>query len=179
MANQIQNRCVVKVAYGLRLRTQDAPLERDIRCPLSLHIRRHNFFEPGASQNNSHCRIALGTCILFNAFRNFIPIIRLFSVPKRDSMNLRIRLSSMMFLEYFIWGSWYVTLGTWLAIGLHMDGRQIGLVAGTTAVSAIISPILLGAIADRYFSAQNLLAVLHFVGGILLLFAAQEKQFAT
>ena len=65
------------------------------------------------------------------------------------NFSLRIRLSFMMLLEYFIWGAWYVTLGTWLATSLHFSGQQIGLTAGTTAVGAIIAPFFVGLIADR------------------------------
>jgi nucleoside transporter len=83
----------------------------------------------------------------------------------------------MMFLEYFIWSAWYVTLGAWLGIGLHFNGTRIGLVAGTTAIAAIISPLLLGALADHVVSAERLLAILHSIGGVLLLFAARQHSF--
>ncbi len=92
-------------------------------------------------------------------------------------MQMRLRLSLMMFLEYFVWSAWYVTLGTWLELGLHFNGEQIGLVAGTTAIGAVVSPVLLGAIADRFFSAERLLAFLHGIGGILLLLAARQHSF--
>jgi len=93
-------------------------------------------------------------------------------------MGVRVRLSTMMFLEYFVWSAWYVTLGTWLGIGLHFDGQRIGLVAGTTAIAAIVSPLFMGALADRFLSAERLLAVLHGVGGVLLLLAARQHSFA-
>jgi len=83
----------------------------------------------------------------------------------------------MMFLEYFIWGAWYVTLATWLGVGLHLSDAHIGAIYGTTAVAAILSPLLTGAIADRFFAAQKLLAALHLVGGALLLFGAQQHSF--
>src|SRR5450631_4267017 len=58
---------------------------------------------------------------------------------------MKSRLGLMMLLQYFIWGSWYVTLGTWLA-ALHFSGREIGWVAGTTAIGAIVSPFFVGLI---------------------------------
>jgi MFS family permease len=67
----------------------------------------------------------------------------------------------MMLLEYFIWGSLYVTLGTWLATSLHFSDQQIGLAAGTTAIGAIIAPFFVGLIADRLFNTQRVLALLH------------------
>ena len=93
-------------------------------------------------------------------------------------MHIRIRLSIMMFLEYFIWGAWYVTVGTWLGVGLRFDGKSIGLIAGTTALGAIVSPLVTGAIADRYFAAQKILGALHLVGAVLLFAVAQQHSFA-
>jgi nucleoside transporter len=92
-------------------------------------------------------------------------------------MQMRIRLSIMMFLEYFIWGAWYVTVGTWLGVGLSFDGKSIGLVAGTTALGAIVSPLITGAIADRYFPAQKILGALHLVGSMLLFTVARQHSF--
>jgi nucleoside transporter len=92
-------------------------------------------------------------------------------------MQIRTRLGAMMFLEYFIWGAWYVTVGTWLASSLHFTGQQIGLAAGTTAVGAMIAPFFVGLIADKLFATQRVLAALHLLGGILLFLASQQIAF--
>ena len=93
-----------------------------------------------------------------------------------DGVNLgmRFRLSVMMFLEYFIWGAWYVTLGTWLGQQLHFSGQEIGVAAGTTALGAMLSPFLVGLMADELFANQRLLAALHGIGGVLLSSPALE-----
>ena len=90
---------------------------------------------------------------------------------------VKVRLAAMMFLEYFIWGAWYVTVGTWLGRTLHFSGTDIGLVAGTTAVGAIVSPFLAGWLADRFFATQHVLAVLHAAGAVLLFLASHRTTF--
>ena len=91
--------------------------------------------------------------------------------------QMRLRLSVMMFLEYFVWGAWYVTLGTWLGQSLHFSGKEIGLVAGTTALGAMIAPFFVGLMADEWFATQRLLAALHGIGGVLLYFASTQTGF--
>src|SRR5689334_7007121 len=92
--------------------------------------------------------------------------------------NVRLKLSAMMFLQYFVWGAWYVTMGTWLGSTLHFSGEQIGLAAGTTALAAMISPFFVGMIADRFLATEKILAVLHIAGGLVLLYASVQTRFA-
>ncbi len=90
---------------------------------------------------------------------------------------IRTKLSAMMFLEFFIWGSWFVTMGTFLTKTLHATDPQNGLAYGTQSLGAIIAPFIIGLIADRFFSAQKILGVLHLIGAVLLWFAASSANF--
>src|SRR6187402_2001248 len=92
-------------------------------------------------------------------------------------MSLAARLSIMMFLNYVVWGAWYVTIGTYLTQTLQFTGTQSGAVFGTAALSCMISPFFVGLIADRYFAAERVLGVLHLVGAVLLYLLAQATSF--
>jgi nucleoside transporter len=94
------------------------------------------------------------------------------------TLQIKVRLGAMMFLEYFIWGAWYVTVATWLSSTLHFNGQQVGIVAGATAVGAIIAPFFVGVVADKLFATEKVLCVLHLAGGVLLLLASQQGRFA-
>ena len=93
------------------------------------------------------------------------------------ALTMRARLGAMMFLQYFIWGAWYVTLSTWLERGLHLSGSQIGLVAGSTAVGAMVAPFVVGLVADRFFDTRFVLMALHGLGAVVLVLAAQQHSF--
>ncbi|HSD06417.1 MFS transporter, partial [Flavobacterium sp.] len=80
----------------------------------------------------------------------------------------RFKLSLMMFLEFFIWGSWFVTLGTFLGNNLKASGAEIASIFSTQSWGAIIAPFIIGLIADRYFNAEKILGILHLVGAFLM-----------
>ncbi len=93
------------------------------------------------------------------------------------STTTRFQLMVMMFLEFLIWGSWYVTMGTYLGDNLQATGVQIGLAYQTVSIGAIIAPFFIGLIADRFFPAQRILGVLHLVGAVVLYLLGQQSTF--
>ena len=92
--------------------------------------------------------------------------------------QVRVRLCVMMFLEFFIWGGWFVTMGSYLAANLHASGVQAGLAYSTQSWGAIIAPLIVGLVADRYFNAERLLGVFHLGGGLFLLALSRSASFA-
>lgn len=80
----------------------------------------------------------------------------------------RLQLSAMMFLEFFIWGGWFVTLGTFLEKNYNASGTDSGAVFSTQSWGAIIAPFIVGLIADRYINAEKILGVLHLIGAALM-----------
>ncbi|MCT1438281.1 nucleoside permease [Brachybacterium paraconglomeratum] len=90
---------------------------------------------------------------------------------------IRLRLSTMMFLEFFVWGAWFVTLGTYLAADLGASGSQIALAFLTQSLGAILAPFIVGLIADRWFAAQRILGVLHLFSAVMLFLAGRQGDF--
>ncbi len=90
---------------------------------------------------------------------------------------IKVRLSIMMFLEFFIWGGWFVTLGTYLGNTLNVSGSEIGMAYSTQSWGAIIAPFIIGLIADRFFNAEKILGVLHLIGAVLLYQMSQTSDF--
>ena len=92
---------------------------------------------------------------------------------------ITLRLSLMMFLQFFIWGGWFVTLGTYLSNTLSANGGQIGMAFSTQSWGAIIAPFIVGLIADRFFNAEKILGLLHIVGAVLMYCMYQANDFAS
>ncbi len=94
------------------------------------------------------------------------------------NVSTRFMLSTMMFLNFFIWGAWYVTMGTFLGKALNASGTEISLAYLSQSIGAIAAPFIVGLIADRFFSAQKILGVLHLVGAALLWVASVSGTFS-
>ncbi|RTY96538.1 MFS transporter [Flavobacterium sp. GSP27] len=90
--------------------------------------------------------------------------------------TIRIKLSIMMFLEFFIWGAWFVTLGTFLGNNLKASGSETAAIFSTQSWGAIIAPFIIGLIADRYFNAEKILGILHLVGAFLMYQMYQSEE---
>src|ERR1051325_6301856 len=91
---------------------------------------------------------------------------------------LKAKLSVFMFLPYFIWGSWYVSMGTYLAKVLKFSGQEIGAAYGAFAIGSMISPFFVGLIADRYFASEKLLGALGLLGGAVICVLPSLQEFA-
>lgn len=92
--------------------------------------------------------------------------------------QIKVRLCVMMFLEFFIWGGWFVTLGSFLAANLHASGAQTALAYSTQSWGALVAPFLVGLVADRYFNAERLLGTIHLIGGMAMLALFASRDFS-
>ena len=93
--------------------------------------------------------------------------------------KIKIQLSFMMFLEFFIWGGWFVTMGTFLSQNFSASGFQLAQAYETQSIGAIVAPFIIGLVADRYFSAQKILGFLHIIGAFLLFQAGVQSDFTS
>lgn len=89
----------------------------------------------------------------------------------------RLQLSLLFFLEFFIWGGWFVTMGTFLSQSFNATGKELAMAYETQSIGAIIAPFIIGLIADRYFAAQKILGILHLLGAGLLFLAGESDSF--
>ncbi|MBP7238910.1 MAG: nucleoside permease [Saprospiraceae bacterium] len=88
-------------------------------------------------------------------------------------MNIRYRLIIMNFLEFFIWGSWLISLGGYMFSVLHATGAQIGATYGTMGIASLFMPALMGIVADRWVNAERVLGACHLIGAMLLFWASR------
>lgn len=88
-------------------------------------------------------------------------------------MTIKNRLKIMIFLQFFIWGCWLITLGSYMINTLHFSGSQVGAIYGASGLASLIMPSLIGVIADRWMKANRLYGICHFIGAICLFIAAQ------
>lgn len=96
---------------------------------------------------------------------------------RSGQLLMRVRLSVMMFIQFGLWAAWYMSISGYMEKTLEFTGGQISWVMATTALGAMISPLFVGFIADRYFSTEKVLAVLHLAGGLCLLLASTQTSF--
>ena len=83
----------------------------------------------------------------------------------------------MMFLQYVIWGSWYVTINTYLTSTLHFSGTQAGAVFGTVSVASLVSPFLVGLVADRFFATERVMTVLYALSAVCIYLVTRVDTF--
>jgi nucleoside transporter len=93
------------------------------------------------------------------------------------SSSLKVRLCVMMFVQYVVWGSWYVTMTTYLTQTLGFTGLQAGAVFGTTAIASLVSPFFVGLIADRFFATERVMAALYALGAVFMFMASRLDSF--
>ncbi|MBK7370699.1 MAG: nucleoside permease [Saprospiraceae bacterium] len=94
-------------------------------------------------------------------------------------MNIKIRIVVMNFLQFFIWGSWLISLGAYLFNVLHFSGVQVGSIYGTMGLASLFMPALLGIVADRWINAERVLGLCHLLGAGLLIWASKVTDYPT
>lgn len=94
-------------------------------------------------------------------------------------MNIKSRLVLMNFLEFFVWGSWLISLGGYMIVTLHFTGGQVGAVYATMGIASLFMPALMGIVADRWINAEKVLGALHIIGAVMLLWASRVADYDT
>ena len=94
------------------------------------------------------------------------------------NFKVSVQLSLLMFFQFFIWGAWFVTMGTFLSQEFNSSGSELSLAYETQSIGAIIAPFIIGLIADKYFAAQKVLGTIHLFGAFLLYNAGVSENFS-
>lgn len=92
-------------------------------------------------------------------------------------MNIKFRLTAMLFLQFFVWGAWLISLGGYMGGTLHFEGGQIGAIFATMGIASLIMPGLTGIIADKWINAERLYGILHLIGAGVLLYASTATTY--
>ena len=93
-------------------------------------------------------------------------------------LNIQSRLKLMNFLEFFVWGSWLISMGAYMFNVLHFKGWQVGSIYGTMGIAAVFTPALFGIIADRWLNAERVFGICHIIGAGLLLVASTLTDYS-
>jgi NHS family xanthosine MFS transporter len=91
-------------------------------------------------------------------------------------MNIKYRLILMNFLQFFVWGSWLISMGGYMIVTLHFKGSDVADIYGTMGIASFFMPGLLGIVADRWVNAERVLGACHLIGAGLLLYASTVKN---
>jgi NHS family xanthosine MFS transporter len=94
-------------------------------------------------------------------------------------MSLRLRLTILHFLQFFVWGAWLISLGGYMIVTLGFTGTQVGSIYATMGIASLFMPGLMGIIADRWVNQERLYAICHLVGAGLLLWASTTTTYDT
>lgn len=93
-------------------------------------------------------------------------------------MSIKLRLIIMNFLQYFIWGAWLISFGSYAGNNLGFDGVQIGSFFATMGIASLFMPGLMGIVADKWIPAQKLLGMCHLIGAFFLIAASFQTEYA-
>ena len=94
-------------------------------------------------------------------------------------MNIKFRLVVMNFLEFFVWGSWLISLGGYMIVTLKFNGTEVGSIYGTMGLASLFMPALLGIVADKWINAERVLGMCHIIGAVLLFCASKVTEHNT
>lgn len=94
-------------------------------------------------------------------------------------MGIKTRLTLMNFLQFFVWGSWLISLGGYMIVTLKFSGGQVGSIYATMGIASLFMPALMGIIADKWMNAEKVYGMSHLIGAVLLLLASQATSFSS
>src|SRR6185369_9963206 len=92
-------------------------------------------------------------------------------------MSIRLRLIVMNFLEFFVWGSWLISMGGYMFVTLKFTGTEVGSIYATMGIASLFMPSVMGIIADRWINAERVLGICHTIGAAMLICASQVTDY--